>query len=148
MKKERSSTLCPAKRTIFHSKTKKWCYLDDIWGISESGFVAWCTQLARDNVVALWRAFLETGYDFRLDRAWISDSVELTHIMTNGEWTKERDGTLVAYVDQLAETLRVTPASIHPHEIYLEESAFINPELNSLKGSIHDFCHCGYIFYR
>ena len=114
--------------------------VDDGWGLSEVGFIGWCTQLARDNVCALWRAFLETGHDFRLDKVF-SDANELTQNISNRDWTKEQDATLVTYVDQLAENLRITPQSIHPHEIYLEESAFLNPQLALLK-SMFTFCVC------
>jgi len=88
-------------------------YVDDDWGLSLFGFVGWCSQLAKDNVCALWRAFLETGHDFRLDKVSV-DANQLAHILTTGEWTKEMDATLVTYVDQLAETLRLPPQSIHP----------------------------------
>lgn len=124
---ENDTKLRPSPRLLLENKSSS------LW-LSNDGFIRWCTALGKENIYALWKGLLNTGYDVRLDRTWSSDSSYLTSLMINGEWTQEQDAAIVAYIDNLTQALRIPPNQIHPHEIYFEDLQFLNPVYHSLKG--------------
>ena len=100
---------------------------NDTLSLTQSEFIQWCAVLGKDNIYGLWKGLLSIGFDIRLDRTKVSDIRHLANSMVSGEWTKEQDAALVTYMDNLAQVLRIPPESIHPHEIYFEETQLMDP---------------------
>ena len=49
-------------------------------------------------------------------------------------WTLDMDSALVCYVDRLCQKLAITPARLHPHEVYLTEGDVVSPKFSPLQG--------------
>lgn len=50
------------------------------------------------------------------------------------KWTLEMDVALVQYVNRLCRHLAITPARLHPHEVYLDHTDAADPRVSCLLG--------------
>ena len=57
------------------------------------------------------------------------------------QWSVERDGALVAYHNHLCRHLGITPARLHPHEVYLTEAELTSADYSFLQGKIVLICN-------
>ena len=53
----------------------------------------------------------------------------------SSQWTPDMDAALALYTNRLCQHLSVSPARLHPHEIYLSEAESTSIEYSSLQGS-------------
>ena len=54
------------------------------------------------------------------------------------QWTTEMDGALVDLVNKLCVDLAISPARLHPHEIYLTPAHLASVEFSALQGTSSD----------
>lgn len=50
------------------------------------------------------------------------------------KWTFEMDFALVQFVNRLCRHLAITPARLHPHEVYLDAKDIADPQVACLLG--------------
>lgn len=48
------------------------------------------------------------------------------------KWTLEMDVALVQYINRLCRHLAITPARLHPHEVYLDPADAADPRISCL----------------
>ena len=108
-----------------------------VLGLSLHGFMEWCTSLMKTEVNVLWKGLLSAGYDIRLDRIWVNSEPQEIHAYFHNDdkWCAEKDAALITFIDQFGQSLHIDPTRIHPPEVYLTESDFVNPAFAVLQGT-------------
>nr|XP_021324857.1 probable E3 ubiquitin-protein ligase HECTD4 isoform X1 [Danio rerio] len=77
---------------------------------------------AKQDIRSVWRAILACGYDLHFDRQK-PRSIDSRHAQkASRKWSFEMDFALVQFVNRLSRHLAITPARLHPHEVYLVAS--------------------------
>jgi hypothetical protein len=107
-----------------------------IFGLTQSGFLIWCTHLVRDNIQGLWNGIFAAGYDLRFDRTWPANENSIEYFQYfSTQWSKEKDAALAGFIDSSAIALKISPDKINPHEIYFRESDLSSSSLKVLQGT-------------
>ncbi|XP_073792140.1 uncharacterized protein [Danio rerio] len=74
---------------------------------------------AKQDIRSVWRAILACGYDLH----FVCRSIDSRHAQkASRKWSFEMDFALVQIVNRLSRHLAITPARLHPHEVYLVAS--------------------------
>ncbi|XP_077996372.1 putative E3 ubiquitin-protein ligase HECTD4 [Glandiceps talaboti] len=128
-KQEKSAKETSEKTKTEDSKVKE---SSDDKVLTLEGFLQYVADKVKQDVRAVWRAIMACGYDLHFDRCACSDVAEALELCK--KWTLEMDCALVSFVNSLCRRLAVTPARLHPHEIYLTEAQYANPDYNCLTG--------------
>ncbi|XP_073792215.1 probable E3 ubiquitin-protein ligase HECTD4 [Danio rerio] len=84
------------------------------------GFYKFTLDRAKQDIRSVWRAILACGYDLHFDRCTCIDSRHAQK--ASRKWSFEMDFALVQFVNRLSRHLAITPARLHPHEVYLVPS--------------------------
>ncbi|XP_062874264.1 probable E3 ubiquitin-protein ligase HECTD4 isoform X2 [Trichomycterus rosablanca] len=94
------------------------------------GFLKFTFDRARQDIRSVWRALLACGYDLHFERC---SCVDPRHAQKSSrKWTLEMDFALVRYVNRLCRHLAITPARLHPHEVFLDQSDAADPRVSCL----------------
>ncbi|KAJ7994262.1 hypothetical protein DPEC_G00264060 [Dallia pectoralis] len=94
------------------------------------GFNKFAVDRAKQDVRSVWRAILACGYDLHLERCTCIDTRHAQKACRR--WTLEMDVALVQYINRLCGHLAITPARLHPHEVYLDPSDAADPRVTCL----------------
>ncbi|XP_074177680.1 putative E3 ubiquitin-protein ligase HECTD4 isoform X1 [Rhinolophus sinicus] len=94
------------------------------------GFHKFVVDRAKQDIRSVWRAILSCGYDLHFERCACID-VRHAH-KASRKWTLEMDVALVQYVNRLCRHLAITPARLHPHEVYLDPADATDPRVACL----------------
>ncbi|XP_036077417.1 probable E3 ubiquitin-protein ligase HECTD4 isoform X3 [Rousettus aegyptiacus] len=94
------------------------------------GFHKFVVDRAKQDVRSVWRAILSCGYDLHFERC---ACIDVRHAQkASRRWTLEMDVALVQYVNRLCRHLAITPARLHPHEVYLDPADAADPRVACL----------------
>ncbi|XP_030623120.1 LOW QUALITY PROTEIN: probable E3 ubiquitin-protein ligase HECTD4 [Chanos chanos] len=96
------------------------------------GFHKFNVDRAKQDIRSVWRAILACGYDLHFERCSCVDSRQAQR--ASRKWTLEMDIALVQYVNRLCRHLAITPARLHPHEVYLDPPDAADPRAACLLG--------------
>ncbi|KTF85185.1 hypothetical protein cypCar_00030810 [Cyprinus carpio] len=99
------------------------------------GFYKFTLDRAKQDIRSVWRAILSCGYDLHFERCTCIDSRHAQK--ASRKWTFEMDFALVQFVNRLCRHLAITPARLHPHEVYLD--AKDTPDPQSLNSTLESF---------
>ena len=58
----------------------------------------------------------------------------------SNQWNPDMDSALVMYINRLCQHLSISPARLHPHEIYLTEAELASIDYASLQGELRIPC--------
>ncbi|XP_036454105.1 probable E3 ubiquitin-protein ligase HECTD4 isoform X4 [Colossoma macropomum] len=94
------------------------------------GFYKFTVDRAKQDIRSVWRAILACGYDLHFERCSCLDTRHAQKI--SRKWTLEMDIALVQYVNRLCRHLAITPARLHPHEVYLDPIDATDPRVSCL----------------
>uniref|UniRef100_A0A3Q2L0M6 HECT domain E3 ubiquitin protein ligase 4 n=1 Tax=Equus caballus TaxID=9796 RepID=A0A3Q2L0M6_HORSE len=94
------------------------------------GFHKFVIDRAKQDIRSVWRAILSCGYDLHFERCACVD-VRHAH-KASRKWTLEMDVALVQHINRLCRHLAITPARLHPHEVYLDPADAADPRLACL----------------
>uniref|UniRef100_A0A4X2K6H4 HECT domain E3 ubiquitin protein ligase 4 n=1 Tax=Vombatus ursinus TaxID=29139 RepID=A0A4X2K6H4_VOMUR len=94
------------------------------------GFHKFVVDRAKQDIRSVWRAILSCGYDLHFERCACIDSRHAQK--TSRKWTLEMDVALVQYINRLCRHLAITPARLHPHEVYLDPADAADPRVACL----------------
>ncbi|XP_037367033.2 probable E3 ubiquitin-protein ligase HECTD4 isoform X2 [Talpa occidentalis] len=94
------------------------------------GFHKFVIDRAKQDIRSVWRAILSCGYDLHFERCACID-VRHAH-KASRKWTLEMDVALVQYINRLCRHLAITPARLHPHEVYLDPADATDPRVACL----------------
>ncbi|XP_061026203.1 probable E3 ubiquitin-protein ligase HECTD4 isoform X7 [Eubalaena glacialis] len=94
------------------------------------GFHKFVIDRAKQDIRSVWRAILSCGYDLHFERCACID-VRHAH-KASRKWTLEMDVALVQYINRLCRHLAITPARLHPHEVYLDPTDAADPRVACL----------------
>uniref|UniRef100_A0A8D1Y7U0 HECT domain E3 ubiquitin protein ligase 4 n=1 Tax=Sus scrofa TaxID=9823 RepID=A0A8D1Y7U0_PIG len=94
------------------------------------GFHKFVIDRAKQDIRSVWRAILSCGYDLHFERCACID-VRHAH-KASRKWTLEMDVALVQYINRLCRHLAITPARLHPHEVYLDPADAADPRVACL----------------
>ncbi|XP_046872567.1 probable E3 ubiquitin-protein ligase HECTD4 isoform X1 [Hypomesus transpacificus] len=94
------------------------------------GFHKFAVDRAKQDIRSMWRALLACGYDLHFERCTCLDTRHAQKACR--KWSLEMDVALVQYVNRLCRHLAITPARLHPHEVYLEPSDAADPRVTCL----------------
>ncbi|XP_056457694.1 probable E3 ubiquitin-protein ligase HECTD4 isoform X1 [Gadus chalcogrammus] len=94
------------------------------------GFHKFAMDRAKQEVRSVWRAILACGYDLHFERCTCIDTRHAQK--ASRKWGLEMDVALVQYINRLCRHLAITPARLHPHEVYLEPSDGADPRVACL----------------
>ncbi|XP_026795565.1 probable E3 ubiquitin-protein ligase HECTD4 isoform X2 [Pangasianodon hypophthalmus] len=94
------------------------------------GFHKFTVDRAKQDIRSVWRAILACGYDLHFERCSCIDTRQAQK--TSRKWTLEMDFALVQYVNRLCRHLAITPARLHPHEVYLDPADTADPRISCL----------------
>lgn len=94
------------------------------------GFHKFVVDRAKQDIRSVWRAILSCGYDLHFERC---ACIDVRHAQkASRKWTLEMDVALVQYINQLCRHLAITPARLHPHEVYLDPADAVDPRVACL----------------
>ncbi|XP_024112393.2 probable E3 ubiquitin-protein ligase HECTD4 isoform X1 [Pongo abelii] len=94
------------------------------------GFHKFVIDRAKQDIRSVWRAILSCGYDLHFERC---ACIDVRHAQkASRKWTLEMDVALVQYINQLCRHLAITPARLHPHEVYLDPADAADPRVACL----------------
>uniref|UniRef100_A0A671K5X4 Probable E3 ubiquitin-protein ligase HECTD4 n=1 Tax=Sinocyclocheilus anshuiensis TaxID=1608454 RepID=A0A671K5X4_9TELE len=96
------------------------------------GFHKFTLDRAKQDIRSVWRAILACGYDLHFERCTCIDSRHAQK--ASRKWTFEMDFALVQFVNRLCRHLAITPARLHPHEVYLDAKDTADPQVACLIG--------------
>uniref|UniRef100_A0A8C1PPD2 HECT domain E3 ubiquitin protein ligase 4 n=1 Tax=Cyprinus carpio TaxID=7962 RepID=A0A8C1PPD2_CYPCA len=96
------------------------------------GFYKFTLDRAKQDIRSVWRAILSCGYDLHFERCTCIDSRHAQK--ASRKWTFEMDFALVQFVNRLCRHLAITPARLHPHEVYLDAKDTPDPQVACLIG--------------
>uniref|UniRef100_A0A452GVS4 HECT domain-containing protein n=1 Tax=Gopherus agassizii TaxID=38772 RepID=A0A452GVS4_9SAUR len=94
------------------------------------GFHRFVVDRAKQDIRSVWRAILSCGYDLHFDRCACIDTRHAQK--ASRKWTLEMDVALVQYINRLCRHLAITPARLHPHEVYLDPADAADPRVSCL----------------
>ncbi|XP_029685253.1 LOW QUALITY PROTEIN: probable E3 ubiquitin-protein ligase HECTD4 [Takifugu rubripes] len=94
------------------------------------GFHKFAVDRAKQDIRSVWRAILACGYDLHFDRCTCIDTRHAQKACR--KWSLEMDVALVQYINRLCRHLAITPARLHPHEVYLEPGDVADPRVACL----------------
>uniref|UniRef100_A0A3B4BE60 HECT domain-containing protein n=1 Tax=Periophthalmus magnuspinnatus TaxID=409849 RepID=A0A3B4BE60_9GOBI len=94
------------------------------------GFHKFAVDRAKQDIRSVWRAILACGYDLHFERCTCMDTRHAQK--ASRKWTLEMDVALVQYINRLCRHLAITPARLHPHEVYLDSSDTADPRVTCL----------------
>ncbi|CAJ0915922.1 unnamed protein product [Ranitomeya imitator] len=94
------------------------------------GFQKFVVDKAKQDIRSIWRAILSCGYDLHYERCACIDTRHAQK--SSRKWTLEMDVALVQYINRLCRHLAITPARLHPHEVYLDMSDTADPRVSCL----------------
>ncbi|TSW08319.1 putative E3 ubiquitin-protein ligase HECTD4 [Bagarius yarrelli] len=94
------------------------------------GFLKFAVDRAKQDIHSVWRAFLACGYDLHFERCSCTN-VRQAH-KSSRKWSLEMDVALIQYVNRLCRHLAITPARLHPHEVYLDPADTSDPRVSCL----------------
>ncbi|XP_039598680.1 probable E3 ubiquitin-protein ligase HECTD4 [Polypterus senegalus] len=94
------------------------------------GFHRFTVDRAKQDIRSLWRAILSCGYDLHFERCACIDTRHAQKACR--KWNLEMDVALVQYVNRLCRHLAITPARLHPHEVYLDPADTADPRVSCL----------------
>ncbi|KAA8578851.1 hypothetical protein FQN60_005319, partial [Etheostoma spectabile] len=94
------------------------------------GFHKFAVDRAKQDIRSVWRAILACGYDLHLERCTCIDTRHAQKACR--KWNLEMDVALVQYVNRLCRHLAITPARLHPHEVYLDPGDAADPRVACL----------------
>ncbi|KTG47440.1 hypothetical protein cypCar_00035587, partial [Cyprinus carpio] len=90
------------------------------------GFHKFALDRAKQDIRSVWRAILACGYDLHFERCTCIDSRHAQK--ASRKWTFEMDFALVQFANRLCRHLAITPARLHPHEVYLDAKDTADPQ--------------------
>uniref|UniRef100_G1PBB4 HECT domain E3 ubiquitin protein ligase 4 n=1 Tax=Myotis lucifugus TaxID=59463 RepID=G1PBB4_MYOLU len=94
------------------------------------GFHKFVVDRAKQDIRSVWRAILSCGYDLHFERC---ACIDVRHAQkASRKWTLEMDVALVQYINRLCRHLAITPARLHPHEVYLDPADTTDPRVACL----------------
>ncbi|XP_058136974.1 probable E3 ubiquitin-protein ligase HECTD4 isoform X6 [Dasypus novemcinctus] len=94
------------------------------------GFQKFVIDRAKQDIRSVWRAILSCGYDLHFERC---ACIDVRHAQkASRKWTLEMDVALVQYINRLCRHLAITPARLHPHEVYLDPADATDPRVACL----------------
>uniref|UniRef100_A0A673KN78 HECT domain E3 ubiquitin protein ligase 4 n=1 Tax=Sinocyclocheilus rhinocerous TaxID=307959 RepID=A0A673KN78_9TELE len=96
------------------------------------GFHKFTLDRAKQDIRSVWRAILACGYDLHFERCTCIDSRHAQK--ASRKWTFEMDFALVQFANRLCRHLAITPARLHPHEVYLDAKDTADPQVACLLG--------------
>ncbi|XP_051557544.1 probable E3 ubiquitin-protein ligase HECTD4 [Myxocyprinus asiaticus] len=96
------------------------------------GFHKFTLDRAKQDIRSVWRAILACGYDLHFERCTCIDSRHAQK--ASRKWSFEMDFALVQFVNRLCRHLAITPARLHPHEVYLDAKDTADPQVACLLG--------------
>ncbi|KAJ7309830.1 hypothetical protein JRQ81_007901 [Phrynocephalus forsythii] len=94
------------------------------------GFHRFVIDRAKQDIRSVWRAILSCGYDLHFERCACIDARHAQK--ASRKWSLEMDVALVQYVNRLCRHLAITPARLHPHEVYLDPADAADPRVSCL----------------
>ncbi|KAL8180062.1 UNVERIFIED_CONTAM: putative E3 ubiquitin-protein ligase HTD4 [Gekko kuhli] len=94
------------------------------------GFHKFVIDRAKQDIRSVWRAILSCGYDLHFERCACIDARHAQK--ASRKWSLEMDVALVQYVNRLCRHLAITPARLHPHEVYLDPADTADPRVSCL----------------
>ncbi|KAG7243852.1 hypothetical protein INR49_006006 [Caranx melampygus] len=94
------------------------------------GFHKFAVDRAKQDIRSVWRAILACGYDLHFERCTCIDTRHAQKACR--KWSLEMDVALVQYINRLCRHLAITPARLHPHEVYLDPSDTADPRVACL----------------
>ncbi|XP_027132186.1 probable E3 ubiquitin-protein ligase HECTD4 isoform X1 [Larimichthys crocea] len=94
------------------------------------GFHKFAVDRAKQDIRSVWRAILACGYDLHFERCTCIDTRHAQKACR--KWGLEMDVALVQYINRLCRHLAITPARLHPHEVYLDSSDIADPRVACL----------------
>ncbi|KAF6729287.1 putative E3 ubiquitin-protein ligase HECTD4 [Oryzias melastigma] len=94
------------------------------------GFHRFSVDRAKQDVRSVWRAILACGYDLHFERCTCIDTRHAQK--ASRKWSLVMDVALVQYINRLCRHLAITPARLHPHEVYLDPSDAADPRVACL----------------
>ncbi|OXB64167.1 hypothetical protein ASZ78_002097, partial [Callipepla squamata] len=110
------------------------------------GFHRFVVDRSKQDIRSVWRAILSCGYDLHFERQVPETSSKSDDAASNKcacidarhaqkasrKWTLEMDVALVQYINRLCRHLAITPARLHPHEVYLDPADAADPRIACL----------------
>uniref|UniRef100_A0A8C9FLB9 HECT domain E3 ubiquitin protein ligase 4 n=2 Tax=Pavo cristatus TaxID=9049 RepID=A0A8C9FLB9_PAVCR len=94
------------------------------------GFHRFVVDRSKQDIRSVWRAILTCGYDLHFERCACIDARHAQK--ASRKWTLEMDVALVQYINRLCRHLAITPARLHPHEVYLDPADAADPRISCL----------------
>ncbi|XP_061115937.1 probable E3 ubiquitin-protein ligase HECTD4 isoform X3 [Conger conger] len=94
------------------------------------GFHKFTVDRAKQDIRSVWRAILACGYDLHFERCTCIDTRHAQKACR--KWSLEMDVALVQYINRLCRHLAITPARLHPHEVYLDPADAADPRVACL----------------
>nr|XP_032656592.1 probable E3 ubiquitin-protein ligase HECTD4 isoform X6 [Chelonoidis abingdonii] len=94
------------------------------------GFHRFVVDRAKQDIRSVWRAILSCGYDLHFERCACIDTRHAQK--ASRKWSLEMDVALVQYINRLCCHLAITPARLHPHEVYLDPADAADPRVSCL----------------
>ncbi|KAM6111771.1 LOW QUALITY PROTEIN: putative E3 ubiquitin-protein ligase HECTD4 [Pterocles gutturalis] len=85
---------------------------------------------SKQDIRSVWRAILSCGYDLHFERCACIDARHAQK--ASRKWSLEMDVALVQYINRLCRHLAITPARLHPHEVYLDPADAADPRISCL----------------
>uniref|UniRef100_A0A8B9JW99 HECT domain E3 ubiquitin protein ligase 4 n=1 Tax=Astyanax mexicanus TaxID=7994 RepID=A0A8B9JW99_ASTMX len=116
----------PDEKDLEKSPTKKLEVPEEKF-LTLEGFYKFTMDRAKQDIRSVWRAVLACGYDLHFERC---SCVDTRHAQkASRKWTLEMDVALVQYVNRLCRHLAITPARLHPHELYMDHTDAADPRV-------------------
>ncbi|XP_014730450.1 PREDICTED: probable E3 ubiquitin-protein ligase HECTD4 isoform X4 [Sturnus vulgaris] len=94
------------------------------------GFQRFVVDRSKQDIRSVWRAILSCGYDLHFERCACIDARHAQK--ASRKWSLEMDVALVQYINRLCRHLAITPARLHPHEVYLDPADAADPRISCL----------------
>ncbi|XP_057234090.1 probable E3 ubiquitin-protein ligase HECTD4 isoform X2 [Malurus melanocephalus] len=94
------------------------------------GFHRFVVDRSKQDIRSVWRAILSCGYDLHFERCACIDARHAQK--ASRKWSLEMDVALVQYINRLCRHLAITPARLHPHEVYLDPADAADPRIACL----------------
>uniref|UniRef100_A0A674HNZ6 HECT domain E3 ubiquitin protein ligase 4 n=1 Tax=Taeniopygia guttata TaxID=59729 RepID=A0A674HNZ6_TAEGU len=94
------------------------------------GFHRFVVDRSKQDIRSVWRAILSCGYDLHFERCACIDARHAQK--ASRKWSLEMDVALVQYINRLCRHLAITPARLHPHEVYLDPADAADPRISCL----------------
>ncbi|XP_062371736.1 probable E3 ubiquitin-protein ligase HECTD4 isoform X2 [Sardina pilchardus] len=120
----------PDEKDLEKSPAKKLEAVPEEKYLTLEGFQRFTVDRAKQDIRSVWRAVLACGYDLHFERCTCIDARHAQK--ASRKWTLEMDVALVQYINRLCRHLAITPARLHPHEVYLDPTDAADPRVACL----------------